>query len=550
LLLLFCAGLPHAYAITPDTQVDLQVYLIELAQPTAVEQLRGNRSKALAPESSEGKRLLAAVSRDQDAALGTLNRRLGRALLPRHRYQFAVNGFSARLSADEVELLRGLPLVHSMRPDFTRTTMTDASAPFVGADVVWASQSSANGSTGRGVVIGVIDTGIAPAHPAFANVDATGYRHTNPRGRRYGLCLSTQAQRCNDKLIGIYDFSDEGTRDGSDLDGHGTHTASTAAGGFFDAQQEAPTTSFSLRLSGIAPHANLISYKACSRGNAGSRGSCRGEWLLAALDQAVADGVDVINYSIGGAPSDAWALIDLISDERSMLNARAAGIVVAAAAGNSGPVVGSVSSPADAPWVMAVGNLSSDRSFQTVLDQLTGSTAPPKPSFQGPSISGAMPGTAAITLGERFGSSLCSRGTDADFPPTGASNPFSTGAFNGQIVLCERGVQARLAKSRNLSLSGAAGMILINTALEGEGTVADAHFLPSIHLGQSDGSLLRQWLRNTPDARGRISASAKVRDPRLADIMAASSARGPVQAGVLKPDLAAPGTNIFAADFQ
>src|SRR5690606_8820501 len=114
-------------------------------------------------------------------------------------------------------------------------------------------------------------------------------------------CASSAAAGCNAKLIGIYDFTtgegDAETNDGSDRDGHGTHVAATAAGNPVTVNLD--TGQYAL--SGVAPRANLVSYKACE-----GESKCRGSWTLAAINQAVADRVDVINYSIGGDPRNPW----------------------------------------------------------------------------------------------------------------------------------------------------------------------------------------------------------------------------------------------------
>jgi hypothetical protein len=198
--------------------------------------------------------------------------------------------------------------------------------------------------------------------------------------------------------------------------------------------------------------------------------------------------------------------------------------------------------------VLAVANSTHDRVFETELTDLTGS-APPRISFRGQSISAGMTASAPIVLGAARGSALCSTGSDLDFPPSGVSNPFAAGSLNGEIVVCDRGIQARVAKGLNVKLGGGVGMVLVNTAAEGDSVVADDHALPSTHIGADSGGVLKDWLRRAPDARGRISATRAASDPGAADLISTSSGRGPdvSGAGVLKPNLSAPGTSIQAA---
>src|SRR5262249_36064717 len=156
-------------------------------------------------------------------------REIGRAVVPRHAFQTASNGFSAVLDDDEATRIASLPGVTAVRPSRTEHVLTDAGPQWIGATNLW------NGSVpgiaaikGENVVVGVIDTGINPTHPSFAATGGDGYTNVNPRGHFYGLCASGQAT-CNAKLIGIYDMTDEGSN-GVDTVGHGTHVAGIAAG--------------------------------------------------------------------------------------------------------------------------------------------------------------------------------------------------------------------------------------------------------------------------------------------------------------------------------
>jgi len=278
-------------------------------------------------------------SRLDDAAL-----RLGRPLVPSHVYSHAMNGMAVQLTAAEARIVAGLPGVKSVAPEFLRYLQTDRGPQWIKADLLW--NGSATGGTqrrGEGVIVGVIDSGIYRSHSAFSG---TGI--TNPLGGGVyrGYCVANPGA-CNNKLIGLWNFT---SGNGSDVDpvdsdGHGTHTASTAAGNVFGIY------------SGVAPRANIIAYKACPGLE------CPGSALIASINQAVADGVDVINYSIGSGPSDPWiALGGAINDDsEAFLAAREAGIVVAAAAGNDGPAPGTHGNPGNAPWVLGVAAATHDR---------------------------------------------------------------------------------------------------------------------------------------------------------------------------------------------
>lgn len=529
-------------------------YLVEFSEPPAVRFQGSGILKALDPETSgrpydagspEAKAYLAELTRLQDRRLEALSARLGRPLEPVLRLRHALNAVSLELAPEEVPQVAALEGVRAVIPVGVDYPQSDAGPAWTGAEALW--QSALPGSRGEGVVVGVVDTGIHETHPSFAATDGEGYTHQNPRGRFFGQCVANPG-RCNAKLIGIHDFTQEGDRQGRDLDGHGSHVAGTAVGNVLDSRIAGRTVELPIRVAGVAPRASLISYKACRRDPPG----CPWDALSAALDQAIADGVDVINYSIGGAARDPWASLrpggQGSPDARIMLEARRLGIVVAVSAGNDGPGPQTMLSPANAPWVMAVANASHPRRFINPVLGLSGGGGPPPGDLVGVGIS-AGTDSRRIVLGSAYGFPLCSQGTGLDFPPTGASNPWPPGTFNGEIVVCERGVTARVTKGYNLMLAGAGGMILVNTAAEGESIVADDHYLPATHLGFRDGERLKAWLAQGSGHVGRLGGLTRLLDPGRADVLAGSSSRGPAWPhwDYLKPDLTAPGSSILAA---
>ena len=277
--------------------------------------------------------------------LAEAEQRLGRPLPPRYIYTHALNGMALDLTQAEASKLAAIPGVRSVTPDFKRYLQTDRGPQWIKADLVWNGTATGVANRGEGVVVGVIDSGINRTHAAFAG---TGI--SNPLGGFRGYCASVPAA-CNTKLVGLWDFTagGSGLADPTDADGHGTHTASTAVGNAF--------VRSAVTYSGVAPRANLIAYKAC----VGT--TCEGSALVASINQAVADGVDVINYSIGGSPTDPWIAVGgtINDDSEAFLAAREAGIVVAAAAGNDGPRPGTHGNPGNAPWVMGVAAATHDR---------------------------------------------------------------------------------------------------------------------------------------------------------------------------------------------
>jgi len=489
------------------------------------------------------------LSETRELQIQEWSRALGRTLTPTLTFDVVNHAVLLELTAGEAERLRGLAGVAQVEEEFVHRPMTDAGPTWIGANQLWSGVDGVS-TRGEGVVVGVIDSGVNQSHPSFAALSSLdGFVHSNPRNRFYGLCETTPTS-CNAKLIGNYDFTlctgvhastgcdDREPNLGLSQDLHGAHVASTVVGNPLQTLISIGNGSVMRTISGVAPRANLITYKACEEEE-----DCRGSWLLAAINQAVADGVAVINYSIGGGPRDPWTA----SDATAMLNARSAGVVVVVAAGNSGPGAGTVSSPGNAPWVIGVANATHDRAIVNRLVDLSGgNTPPPSGGVLLGAGSTAGYGPANIVIPLDFPG--CSIGTNPDSPPSGVSNPWTTPVFNGEIVVCARGVQARVAKSNNVRLAGGGGMVLTNSVAEGEGIVADAHSIPSTHVGFEAGSALRQWLASGSGHRGRLEGAQLRNEAEVADILAASSGRGPsFVANVLKPNVTAPGTSVLAA---
>jgi hypothetical protein len=391
----------------------------------------------------------------------------------------------------------------------------------------------ARGIDGTGVVVGVIDTGIwpelasfkddskFPAAPALEPVDGTtcdfGNTVVNPNDKPF---------TCNKKLVGARQMLqtyralvgiEPGDYDSArDPEGHGTHTASTAAG---DANVKATIFGRTLDYtSGIAPRAQIIAYKAL-----GPQGGFSSD-LAGAIDQAVADGVDVINYSIGGGPSLTSA------DAISFLFAADAGVYVAASAGNDGPGAATIGGPADLPWVTTVGANTQPRFYE-----------------------------GTITLGDRtkvHGSSL-TLGTPHALPLVDAAdldNPlclddgFAPGSVTGKMVLCWRGQNGRSEKSHNVELAGGKAMILANQT-DADNYFTDNFRLPTVMTNYTDGKRIAAYIdRYGNRATAQLSDTGHIGSLTDAPSMAMFSSRGPNPSApdIIKPDITAPGVQVLA----
>jgi subtilisin family serine protease len=354
------------------------------------------------------------------------------------------------------------------------------------------------------------------------------------------VCAPVNVVLCNDKLIGMYDFT--GTTPFDD-NAHGSHTASTVAGNVVNASLVAPTITYTKQISGVAPHANVISYKACNS-LPEPAGGCVVSATVAAINQATLDQVQVINFSIGGPSRNPWTDPNALA----FLGANAAGVFGSVSAGNDGPGSSTIGSPSDSPWVMSVGASTHDRNLPSRLDTMAGGAAAAPAAITGKSVAAGY-GPAPIVYAGDYGAPLCGAGT-AD-PTTGASseNPFPPGTFDGEIVVCDRGTYGRVAKGANVKAGGAGGMVLVNDAASGDSLIADLHVLPAVHITFDDGAVLEAWLAAGTGHTARITGMVEDIAAANGDVMASFSSRGPNPSvpGVIKPDVTAPGVDIYAA---
>jgi len=560
------------------TKDGLQRYIIQLQDPPlaaydgrklSVANKNGQQRLAATAPRSRGQRRLDTRSAESRAYLEFMTERhdefkaeaslvLNRKLAARQRYRFAMNGMAMDLYGREARALAKSPLVKSIKPDVRHRLETFAGPPWLGSAEIWDGKAVFPGRAGENVIVGIIDSGINWDHPSFDD-PAPDYNHSNPLGTRLGLCSDPEVN-CNDKLIGVYDFVEDDplTEDvveentkGRDNDGHGSHVASIAAGNKVNLtlNGQIDTT-----VSGVAPRANIIAYRVCHVGDppASNGGGCSESAVLAAIDQAIDDGVDVLNYSIGTTfATNPWGFS---SESRAFLNAREAGIFVATSAGNTGPNDSTIGSPANAPWIVSVGNATHNVLFGSTVKNMVGGATEAPDDIVGASLTSGT-GQLVMVHAKDYGFPLCGVGSSESEATcagnTGATNPWAgQPVFNGQIVVCDRGDYGRVEKGKNVLLAGAGGYILANTAEFGESLVADDHCLPAAHVGETDGDVLRAWLDSGTGHGGALSGLMLVEKDELGDQVSSSSSRGPVPAPVentLKPNLIAPGTSILAA---
>jgi len=530
-----------------------------LASDASEADASGARSSGINEDNPEVAAYMARLESEQQAAIEAIEAVTGKPADVLFRYRYASNGLAVRLTAREARRVSALPGVLGLEPNTPRYVDTDAGPAWIGAPAVWdgSALGSDVGSLGEGVIVGVVDTGINMDHPSFAEVDERGYEHLNPRGEYLGMCNRRDPNydrrlKCNDKLIGVYGFVRiDGKLNPEDDHGHGSHTASTAAGNFVTTDYRAPTIAIERTFSGVAPHANIIAYDACY--NSGGRGVCPPVATLAALDQAAKDHVDVVNFSIATGRASPWV------DAHSLAfkHLREAGVVAAVSAGNSGP--GPATTAAIAPWVMAVGAATHDRQFVNALTDISGGGDDPPTEITGRGLTAGY-GPAPIV----YAGSGEYENEDGVTDDGGCLKPFKHGTFHGEIVVCDRGDIPRVQKGQNVLDGGAGGLVLANKKANGSSINGDAHVLPAVHITYDDAVALKGWLANGEGHTARITAGEARSVPETGDIMGSFSSRGPAVSSfccrrpgvdiavpqlfdVLKPDLMAPGVDVIAA---
>ncbi|HEY8521490.1 MAG TPA: S8 family serine peptidase [Gammaproteobacteria bacterium] len=570
------------------------VYIVQLRDDGAASRQGRVRTLAAAkPAAATSLSRTAAVRRAQAQRLEQTHDRLlaevGAAGSKVYSFRYALNGFAARLSADQVSRLARRGEVERIWPDTLHRLATNNSSAFLGLQDVNGGLRAALGYTGEDVVIGVIDSGIAPGHPSLRDVVEHIPRACESRWARASwlgrwLCHSirrnpptelvydppegwngtceegegfTRAD-CNNKVIGArfyldgflaqHELDPNEFASPRDADGHGTHVATIAAG-----NSSVSAWLFGTRLGrvgGIAPRARIAVYKACWRA-AGEQGAlCATSDLTRAIDDAVADGVDVISYSVGTTLGET----DLTApDDLALLNALDAGVLAVVAAGNDGPDLATISSPASAPWVMTVaastqtGNVYDDAIAITEPDDLARELPMREASFT-PSLRDGASAEARLVLADdgvaQLANGAAGSRRDACEPLVNAAE------VRGHIALIERGGCEFWVKVQRAEQAGAVAAVVYNTSgapfpMNGDsGSVG----IPAVMIGANDGQLLVNRLTDGEEITVALRRGIFVEVRQTGNMMAEFSSRGPAtsDANFLKPDVTAPGVDILA----
>jgi len=570
-----------------------KVYIVQLAMPSAAD-FHAQRVSVAAKASGRG---LARVRFDKsDAAIQNYADRLqqeqdrvltraGHGTQLIHRYRFGLNGFAAKMHPSQAHKLDSLPEVLHVWEDEIRPLATNYSLDFLDLFDRDVGLRRAPGLDGENIIIGVIDSGISPEHAALTDTKEADrpkrcegdWAENSLLGRwlchRFkrledtvvfeppenwnGACVAGEQfaeTDCNNKLIGARFFVDgalasgpideDEIRSARDVDGHGTHTATTAAGNRVKASLFG---TFVDRIEGVAPRARVAVYKACWLRPGDQRASCNTSDLANAIDAAVADGVDIINYSVGSSLQRLTA-----PDDMALMSATKAGILTVVAAGNEGPNLGTIGSPAGSPWVITAA--ASTRDGQSSTEALEIKSPPPiagkiavKEANFTPALADRGPIEGDLVLVDDDDDLLNdgSAGTTSD-----ACEPLSNASeVSDNIALIQRGgcgFDVKIAQAAN---AGAIAALVYNIAgdpivMNGSSGLSD---IPALMIGQADANLILAELDAGNVVIVLLDKDLLLTESETGNIMASFSARGPGPApDILKPDVTAPGVNILA----
>ncbi|XP_068642045.1 subtilisin-like protease SBT5.3 [Aristolochia californica] len=459
-----------------------------------------------------------------------------------YSYTKHINGFAAYLEEEEAKAIARHPNVVSVFASRTRRLHTTRTWAFMDLErdgTVPAGSIWINARFGEDTIIANIDSGVWPESKSFSD-DGLG-----PIPSRWkGICESdSTGTHCNRKLIGMRSYSkgfeaydsplNASERVPRDTDGHGSHTLSTAGGAFVANANIFGNANGTAK--GGSPRARVASYKVCWAEKPSGNVNCEDTDIIAAFDQAIHDGVDVISVSLGG-DTEAYFQDGIAIGS---FHAVQQGIVVVCAAGNDGPTPGTVTNLA--PWIITVGASTLDRSFTSAANLGN------HKQLQGQSLSSGHMQQKYHPLINSIDAKLdTANATAAQFCFIGALDPQKV---KGKVVACLRGLNFKLDKGLAVQLAGGVGMILANDEETGNSVDTDAHFLPATHISYADGLDLYAYINSTKSPVAFIEPVRTTFGYKPSPIMAGFSSQGPntITPEILKPDVTAPGVSVLAA---
>ncbi|MFC4335114.1 S8 family serine peptidase [Salininema proteolyticum] len=515
-----------------EEQLDSGRYIVQMETPSIIEQLTEEDPSLTRTgidfESDEASKVQSAIDSERDGVASDYG------LAQDAEYSATFNGFASYIDADEAVALSKDDRVKGLYKDEMLKVDTDASAEFLGLEGengnAWSDRFGDPESAGEGVIIGIIDTGFWPENPSLQPLPEPRPDQDVIDAKWNGECEEGEDPdaannvTCNNKVIGARYFdtlgeADNGFASPREEVNHGTHVMTTAAGNY-ETEVEMDGEPFTT-VSGMAPAARTAAYKVCWR----ESDSCASSNSVAAIEQAVLDGVDVINFSISGSRSSVITPVAL-----AYFNAAASGVFVSNSAGNSGPTPSTVAH--NYPWTTTVAASTQERTFAGSL------------TFGGQTVeAGAF--TSSQTWEAVSAKDALAEGAD---PATGrhcTSGTLDPSKVEGKAVLCDRGI-AFAEMAEEVTSAGGTGFVVLNQPDSSTDLLAQVYEVPMVHVLHEDGLALEEFVRGTDGAEISVeTGTGKQTAPQVADFSSAGPSNVP-DGNLLTPDITAPGVQILA----
>ncbi|XP_023553562.1 cucumisin-like [Cucurbita pepo subsp. pepo] len=432
-------------------------------------------------------------------------------------YKRSFNGFVAKLTEAEAKKVSEMEGVISVFPNGKKQLHTTRSWDFMG----FSEQVKRIPAVESNIIVGVFDSGIWPESPSF---DDTGYGP--PPAKWRGRCEASANFSCNNKIIGARSYRSNGKHLENDIkgpidsDGHGTHTASTVAGGLV---RQASMLGLGLGTArGGVPSARIAAYKVCWSDG------CTDADILAAFDDAIADGVDIISGSLGGS-----SVKDYFNDSIAIgsFHAMKKGILTTLAVGNNGPEFTTIVN--FSPWSLSVAASTTDRKFETKVKLGDGR------EFNGVSVNTFDLNGTQIPL--VYAGDIPKAPFDRSVSRMCFENTVDKERVKGKIVVCD----SLAVPGGVVAVEGAAGIIMQDESPQDD---TNSYPLPASHVGPKPGALILSYINSTRVPTASIMKS-RGRKRNRAPFVASFSSRGPnpITPNILKPDISGPGVEILAA---
>lgn len=464
-------------------------------------------------------------------------------------YQVLFNGIAVSLptaSDADIERLRTMPGVAEVYPDIAYKPQMFDSLPLINAPALWENPAiGGQANAGAGIKIAVLDSGIAINNPFF-NPAGFSYPEGYPKGDTAHTTPKIIAARIYLRPDLVPLPGNETPEPGPEDSSHGTHVAGIAAG---NANTPATFANVTENISGVAPRAYLMNYKVFYANDSPFSNAGFSIELIAAMEDAVLDGADVMNNSWGGRATEIPATNPIAQAAEAAVDA---GVTVVFAAGNEGPGLSTAGSPAYSDRLISVGAISKSRIIAAGFVDVVAPEGVPEVLQSKPF------GIAEFgePVRDRLIGPLSYLPVAAVAADGLACNPLPPGSLSGQIALIERGTCVFSLKVFHAQQAGASAAIIFNSESGGEeiinmasGEAAEQVTISSVFVQRSVGIGMLNWYADHgAAARVQIDPQGRVIDA-TPDIITQFSSRGPSFQGSLKPDVVAPGLNILSSGF-